>query len=105
MSSSATKPTPSAPAGPLGGGRLLAAAMALAVAVAAGAVLSWARAMGEFGATITFAGSLQGVTRTLPLEIYLQREVDPAAAVALSLLLVVVAVVVILLTSRRRPAW
>ncbi len=63
--------------------------------LAAGAVLSFARALGEFGATITFAGSLEGVTRTLPLEIYLQREVDPDAAVALSLVLVVVAVVVI----------
>ncbi|GAA2083180.1 ABC transporter permease [Aeromicrobium halocynthiae] len=61
-----------------------------------GAILSFARALGEFGATITFAGSLQGTTRTLPLEIYLQRETDPDAAVALSLLLVVVAVVVIL---------
>jgi molybdate transport system permease protein len=61
----------------------------------AGAVLSFARALGEFGATITFAGSLQGVTRTLPLEIYLQRENDPDAAVALSLVLVVVAAVVI----------
>ena len=59
-----------------------------------GAVLSFARALGEFGATITFAGSLQGVTRTLPLEIYLQRETDPDAAVALSLVLVVVAVLV-----------
>ena len=49
-----------------------------------GAVLSFARALGEFGATITFAGSLQGVTRTLPLEIYLQREIDPDAAVALA---------------------
>jgi molybdate transport system permease protein len=61
----------------------------------AGMVLSFARALGEFGATITFAGSLQGVTRTLPLEIYLQREADPDAAVALALLLVVVAVLVI----------
>lgn len=61
-----------------------------------GAILSFARALGEFGATITFAGSLQGTTRTLPLEIYLQRESDPDAAVALSLLLVFVAVVVIL---------
>lgn len=59
-----------------------------------GAILSFARALGEFGATITFAGSLQGVTRTLPLEIYLQREVDPDAAVALSLLLVLVAILV-----------
>ncbi len=46
-------------------------------AVVSGAVLSFARALGEFGATLTFAGSLQGVTRTLPLEIYLQRETDP----------------------------
>lgn len=61
----------------------------------AGAVLSFARALGEFGATITFAGSLPEVTRTLPLEIYLQRESDPNAAVALALLLVIVAVVVI----------
>jgi molybdate transport system permease protein len=60
-----------------------------------GAVLAFARALGEFGATITFAGSLQGVTRTLPLEIYKQREADVDAAVALSLVLVVVAVVVI----------
>ncbi|WP_293785033.1 ABC transporter permease [uncultured Aeromicrobium sp.] len=63
--------------------------------VVSGAILAFARALGEFGATITFAGSLQGVTRTLPLEIYLQREVDPDAAVALSLVLVVVAVLVI----------
>ena len=63
--------------------------------LASGAVLSFARSLGEFGATLTFAGSLQGKTRTLPLEIYLQRETDPDAAVALSLVLVVVAVVVI----------
>ncbi|MGZ5369364.1 MAG: ABC transporter permease [Aeromicrobium sp.] len=63
--------------------------------LASGAVLSFARALGEFGATLTFAGSLQGTTRTLPLEIYLQREADPDAAVALSLVLVVVAVLVV----------
>jgi molybdate transport system permease protein len=63
--------------------------------LASGAVLSFARALGEFGATLTFAGSLQGTTRTLPLEIYLQRETDPDAAVALSLVLVVVAVLVV----------
>ncbi|AZI59102.1 molybdate ABC transporter permease subunit [Nakamurella antarctica] len=61
-----------------------------------GAVLAFARALGEFGATLTFAGSLQGVTRTLPLEIYLQRESDADAAVALSLVLVVVAVVIVI---------
>lgn len=65
-----------------------------------GAVLSFARCLGEFGATLTFAGSLQGVTRTLPLEIYLQRETDPEAAVALSFLLIAVAVLVVALTYR-----
>ncbi|RYB94955.1 molybdate ABC transporter permease subunit [Nocardioides oleivorans] len=60
-----------------------------------GTVLAFARSLGEFGATITFAGSLQGVTRTLPLEIYLRRETDAEAAVALSLVLVLVAVLVI----------
>lgn len=64
-------------------------------AIVSGAVLSFARALGEFGATLTFAGSLQGTTRTLPLEIYLQRETDPDAAVALSLVLVVVAIVIV----------
>lgn len=70
--------------------------------LASGMILSFARALGEFGATITFAGSLQGVTRTLPLEIYLQRETDPDAAVALSLLLVLVAVLVIGLVRGRQ---
>ena len=64
-------------------------------AVVSGAVLSFARALGEFGATLTFAGSLAGTTRTLPLEIYLQRETDPDAAVALSLVLVLVAVLIV----------
>lgn len=70
--------------------------------LASGAVLSFARALGEFGATLTFAGSLQGTTRTLPLEIYLQRETDPDAAVALSLVLVVVAVLVVSLVNGQR---
>ena len=60
-----------------------------------GAVLAFARSLGEFGATITFAGSLQGTTRTLPIQIYLERFTDPDAAVALSLVLIVVAVLVI----------
>ncbi|MGB9033919.1 molybdenum ABC transporter permease subunit [Arthrobacter sp. UCD-GKA] len=68
--------------------------------LASGAVLSFARSLGEFGATLTFAGSLQGVTRTLPLEIYLQRETDADAAVALSLVLVAVAVIVVALSYR-----
>jgi molybdate transport system permease protein len=69
--------------------------------LASGAILSFARALGEFGATLTFAGSLEGTTRTLPLEIYLQRESDPDAAVALALVLVVVAVLVIGLAHGR----
>ncbi|MET0590136.1 MAG: ABC transporter permease [Naasia sp.] len=67
--------------------------------IASAALLAFARALGEFGATITFAGSLEGVTRTLPLEIYLQREVDPDAAAALALVLVAVAVLVVAATS------
>mgnify|MGYP005751192235 CR=1 FL=1 len=73
---------------------------ALAPALATGAVLAFARALGEFGATLTFAGSLAGVTRTAPLEIYLARETDPAAAAALSLVLVAVAIGVVALAYR-----
>ena len=73
-------------------------------ALLSGTVLSFARALGEFGATITFAGSLQGTTRTLPLEIYLQRESDPEAAVALSFVLMIVAVAVIAVARRRVPS-
>ncbi|MEZ0491737.1 ABC transporter permease [Kineococcus sp. TBRC 1896] len=74
----------------------------IAPGLLSGAVLAFARALGEFGATITFAGSLQGVTRTLPSAIYLQRETDPDAAAAMSLLLVVVAVVVVVAVRGRR---
>jgi molybdate transport system permease protein len=70
-------------------------------ALGSGVVLSFARALGEFGATITFAGSLEGVTRTLPLEVYTQSEVDTDSAVALALLLIVVAVVVIAVARPR----
>ncbi len=77
----------------------------LAPGLISGAVLAFARSLGEFGATLTFAGSRQGVTRTLPLEIYLQRESDADAAVALSVLLVAVAAVVVVgLGSRRLRA-
>jgi len=69
-----------------------------------GSVLAFARCMGEFGATIAFAGSLQGTTRTLPLLVYLERESDVDAAVALSLLLVVVAVLVIAVARPRTVA-
>ncbi|MBM6589873.1 ABC transporter permease [Brevibacterium sp. RIT 803] len=65
-----------------------------------GAILCFARALGEFGATLTFAGSLSGVTRTMPLQIYLVRESDPQSAIALSLLLIAVALVIIALAYR-----
>ena len=74
----------------------------LAPGLISGAVLAFARSLGEFGATLTFAGSREGVTRTLPLEIYLQRESDADAAVALSLLLVAVAAVVVVGLGARR---
>lgn len=63
--------------------------------LAAGAVLSFARALGEFGATITFAGNLEGVTQTLPLAVYTGLEGDPAEAVVLSLVLLAVSVLVL----------
>ena len=63
--------------------------------VIAGAVLCWARALGEFGATITFAGSLQGTTRTMPSAVYLALQTDIDSAIALSLLLLAVSVAVL----------
>ena len=64
-------------------------------AVAAGGVLCFARALGEFGATITFAGNFPGTTQTMPLAIYLAMENDPDTALALSLVLVAVALAVL----------
>lgn len=72
--------------------------------LASATILAFARALGEFGATITFAGSMQGITRTLPLEIYLQSATDPDAATALSLVLVAVAILVTALTARLAEA-
>ncbi len=69
--------------------------------LAAGAVLCWARALGEFGATITFAGNFPGRTQTMPLAVYLAMETDPDAAVALSLVLLVVSVLVLALLRDR----
>ena len=63
--------------------------------VAAGAVLCWARALGEFGATLTFAGNFPGRTQTMPLAVYLALETDPQAAIVLSLVLLVVSVAVL----------
>ncbi|MGK5497383.1 ABC transporter permease [Streptomyces sp. URMC 125] len=62
----------------------------------AGAALCWARALGEFGATITFAGNLPGTTQTLPLQVYLLLQNDPAAATSVSLLLLAVAAAVLI---------
>ena len=64
--------------------------------IVAGAVLCWARALGEFGATVTFAGNLQGRTQTMPLAVFLALESDRAAAIALSLVLIVVSLAVLL---------
>jgi molybdate transport system permease protein len=67
----------------------------LAPSLAAGAVLCWARAIGEFGATITFAGSFPGRTETMPIAVYYALENDPDAAIVLGLVLLAVSVVVL----------
>jgi molybdate transport system permease protein len=67
----------------------------VAPGIAAGAVLCWARALGEFGATITFAGNRPGVTQTMPLAVYAELERDLDAAVVLSLILLVVSVAIL----------
>jgi molybdate transport system permease protein len=64
----------------------------VAPSLLAGSVLAWARALGEFGATITFAGNFPGTTQTMPLAVYLALESDPDAAIALSLVLLAVSV-------------
>ena len=69
----------------------------------AGAAMSWARALGEFGATLMFAGNLMGKTQTLTLAVYTTFESDMRAAQALSLLLVVVAFTLLYLLTSRRP--
>lgn len=68
---------------------------AVAPSLAAGAVLAWARALGEFGATVTFAGNLPGRTQTMPLAVYLALQSDREAAVALSLVLVAASLAVL----------
>ncbi|MGH9264714.1 MAG: ABC transporter permease [Acidimicrobiales bacterium] len=67
----------------------------IAPSLAVGAALSWARAMGEFGATVTFAGSLPGRTRTLPTAIYAGLQTRPESAIALSLVLLAVSLAVL----------
>lgn len=74
----------------------------IAPGISAGAVLCWARALGEFGATITFAGNFPGHTQTMPLAVYLALETDPEAAIVLSLVLLAVSVVVL---ASLRERW
>jgi molybdate transport system permease protein len=65
-------------------------------ALVAGAVLCWARALGEFGATITFAGNLEGRTQTMPLAVFVARESDRGAAIAMSLVMVAISLAVLI---------
>lgn len=74
----------------------------IAPSLGAGAVLCWARALGEFGATITFAGSFPGQTETMPIAVYYALENDPDAAIALSLVLLLVSVLVL---ASLRDRW
>jgi NifC-like ABC-type porter len=67
----------------------------VAPGLTAGAALTWARALGEFGATITFAGNLPGTTQTLPLQVYLLLQDSPEAATSVSLLLLAIAMAVL----------
>src|SRR2546430_1226193 len=67
----------------------------VAPSLVASAVLCWARALGEFGATITFAGSFPGRTQTMPIAVYYALENAPDAAIALSLVLLLVSVIVL----------
>ena len=67
----------------------------IAPSIFAGAVLSWARALGEFGATITFAGNLPGTTQTLPLAVYIALETRPEVAIMLSLVLLAVSLAIL----------
>ena len=73
----------------------------IAPALRAGLLVAWARALGEFGATITFAGNLAGTTRTLPLAVYVALETDPDAAIVSSLLLVAVSAGVLFALRRQ----
>lgn len=69
---------------------------AIRPALVAGAVLAWARALGEFGATITFAGNFPGTTQTMPLAVYLSLETNPEKAIVLALVLIAVSFAVLI---------
>jgi len=68
---------------------------AIRPALIAGSVLAWARALGEFGATITFAGNFPGTTQTMPLAVYLKLETNPEEAIVLALLLIIISFAVL----------
>jgi molybdate transport system permease protein len=68
----------------------------------AGAAMSWARALGEFGATITFAGNLPGVTQTMPLAVYTALQTNLDSAIALSLVLMASSFLLLLVLRSRR---
>jgi molybdate transport system permease protein len=70
-------------------------------AIVAGTVLAWARALGEFGATITFAGNFPGRTQTIPLAVYSTLESDRDAAIALSVLMMVVSLLILIALRQR----
>jgi molybdate transport system permease protein len=81
----------------------------IAPSLLAGAALTWARALGEFGATITFAGNFEGRTQTMPLAVFIALETNPAEAIALSLVLLAVSATVLVVVGSRvfggaRPA-
>jgi molybdate transport system permease protein len=67
----------------------------IAPALIAGAALAWARALGEFGATITFAGNIQGRTQTTPLAVYILLEANQPVAITLSLVLLAISIVIL----------
>jgi molybdate transport system permease protein len=69
---------------------------AIRPALVAGSVLAWARALGEFGATITFAGNFPGTTQTMPLAVYLSLETNPEEAIVLALLLIAISFAVLI---------
>jgi molybdate transport system permease protein len=69
--------------------------------LAAGMILTWARAIGEFGATVTFAGNLQGETQTLPLAVFVALESNRDTAIALSLLMVAISLAILVLLRDR----
>ena len=70
--------------------------------IAAGMVLGWARSLGEFGATITFAGNYPGTTQTMPLLVYSELQHDPDAARVLSLVMLIISVGILVLL---RDKW